>query len=590
MSPKIRHARYARGMRGATVVVLSLTGVLLCRCGSSDDTVAGAPVDAGAALRDGAASVPQPDAAVDGDDGGNDAGSDAAAVSCPPAPSAGDASAAPPTMTGLVPLPVSVTPAGGTFVLSPAAAIRVDPATPEMMAIGGTLAAKLRPATGYSLQVVGASGPSPCGGDLILTTTGGDPSLGSEGYDLTVASNQVKIVAPQPAGVFRGLQTLRQLLPTAIESATASAGPWTVATGAIHDYPRFAWRGTMLDVARHFFGVSDVETYLDLLAYYKINTFHIHLSDDQGWRIVVNSWPNLATYGGSTEVDGGAGGYYTQADYAALVAFANARYITVVPEIDMPGHTNAALASYPDLNCDGIAPPLDTGTAVGASSLCVSDSETYTFVSDVIREVAALTPGPYFHVGGDEASATSAADYQTFFTQVEPFVQTAGKQMVGWDAIGELTSLPAGSVAQFWAPADAQFVTDAVAKNAKVLMSPANKAYMDMKYDAATPFGQTWAGYIDEETAYTWDPAAMVSGITDPQLVGLEAPLWSELLVTLTNVEYMAFPRIAGYAEIGWSPIAGRAWDEYKVRIGGQGPRLRELGVNYYVSAEIPWQ
>jgi hexosaminidase len=592
--------------RAVAFLVLSTVGVavgapLLCACGpSGDDSVAGLQADGGGARNDAALDATFAESSVDGDGGGTsdvdaDGNTDAPIDgSCPPAfPGVdGDASGASPTMGGLVPLPVSVTPAGGVFVLSPGATIRVDPATPEMLALGNYLAAKLRPATGYSLAVVGASGPSHCGGDLILTTTGGDSSLGTEGYDLTVAPTQVKLVAPQPAGLFRGIQTLRQLLPPAIERASVAPGPWIVATGTIHDYPRFAWRGTMLDVARHFFGVSDVETYLELLAYYKINTFHLHLSDDQGWRIVINSWPNLATYGGSTEVDGGVGGFYTQADYSAIVAFAAARYITVVPEIDMPGHTNAALASYANLNCNGVAPPLDTSSAVGVSSLCVSDSETYAFVSDVIREVASLTPGPYFHVGGDEASATSAADYQTFFTQVEPFVQTAGKQMVGWDATGELSSLPSGTIVQFWAPADAQFATDAVGKNAKVLMSPANKAYMDMKYDANSPFGQTWAGYIDEQTAYAWDPAAMVSGITDPQIVGLEAPLWSELLVTLANVEYMAFPRIAGYAEIGWSPMTapGRTWDEYKVRIGGQGPRLRELGVGYYVSTEIPWQ
>jgi hexosaminidase len=227
---------------------------------------------------------------------------------------------------------------------------------------------------------------------------------------------------------------------------------------------------------------------------------------------------------------------------------------------------------------------------LGQSSLCVSDSATYTFVSDVIGEVAKLSPGPYFHVGGDEATATSPTDFQTFFARVQPFVQTAGKQLVGWDAVGQLTGLAPGSVVQYWAAADAPFVTDALARNAKVLMSPANKAYMDMKYDPSTPFGQIWAGYINEQTAYSWDPAAVLAGVTDAQLVGLEAPLWSEMLVTLADVEYMAFPRIAGYAEIGWSPSTGRSWDDYKVRVGAQGPRLRALGVGYHTSSLIPWQ
>jgi hexosaminidase len=524
-------------------------------------------------------------------DAAGDAAEDAslATPTCPPLPSQDASALTNAGMINLVPLPVSVAPDGGTFVLPATATIRVDPGSAEMTAIGEYLASKLRPSSGYALPTASASG-APCAGDMLLTTNGGDPMLGSEGYELDIDATGVRLSAYQPAGIFHGIQTLRQLFPAAIESAAVAPGPWTLATGTIRDYPRFAWRGTMLDVARHFFGVADVEAYIDLLAFYKINTFHIHLTDDQGWRIVIDSWPNLAIYGGSTEVGGGPGGYYTQADYSAIVDYAQARYITIVPEIDMPGHTNAALASYASLDCDGVAPPLYTGVAVGLSSLCVTDSETYTFVSDVIREVAGLTPGPYFHLGGDEATATSAADFQTFFGQVEPFVQTAGKQMVGWDAIGQLASLLPGTVTQYWSSSDAALVTQALGQNAKVLMSPASFAYMDMKYNASTTLGQNWAGYIDEQTAYSWDPATVLSGVGEAQIVGLEAPLWSETLLTLDDVEYMAFPRIAGYAEIGWSQTTGRDWDEYKVRLGSEGPRLRELGVNYYSSDLIPWQ
>ena len=590
-----------RVRRAGLVVVAASGGALLVAgagCGDMGGGAPGAPIDAGADAWP--VGSPGGDAASDASGASGDAGgavedalsppADTGPV-CPPAPHATDGGAPTPTggMSDLVPLPASVTPAGGAFVLASTATIWLDPATAEMTAVGESLATRLRRATGYALPTAPLGG-TPCAGDLVLTTSGGDPALGAEGYELAIGEAQVRLSASQPAGIFHGLQTLRQLFPAAVEQATVSPGPWAVATGTIRDSPRFAWRGTMLDVARHFFGVADVETYLDLLAYYKINTFHIHLSDDQGWRIAINSWPNLATYGGSTEVGGGPGGYYTQSDYAAIVAYAQARYITVIPEIDMPGHTNAALASYADLNCNGTAPPLDTQPQVGVSSLCVSDSETYTFVSDVIHEVAGLTPGPYFHVGGDEATATSASDFQSFFAQVEPFVQAAGKQMVGWDAVGQLTGLPSGSVVQYWASADAALVTQALGQNAKVLMSPASLAYMDMKYDTSTTLGQNWAGYIDEQTGYSWDPATVLSGVTGSQIVGLEAPLWSETLLTLADVEYMAFPRIAGYAEIGWSPATGRSWDEYKVRLGSMGPRLRALGVNYYSSALVPWQ
>ena len=513
--------------------------------------------------------------------------------SCPAPPNVPVSSAVP---SNVVPLPVSVTAGAGSFMLVATSTIRTDPSSPELLAIANAFAAKLRHATGYALPIVATSAPRACGGAVTLLLAGKGAGandageLGAEGYDLTVSADEVRIVAPAPAGVFYGVQTLRQLFPAELESAVPSAATWAIPAATIHDFPRYAWRGTMLDVARHFFSLEDVETYVDLLALFKINTFHIHLSDDQGWRIAIDAWPNLATYGGSTEVGGGPGGYYSHADYAALVAYANERYVTVVPEIDMPGHTNAALASYASLDCNGVAPPLYTDTKVGFSSLCVAKATTYTFVNDVLRELASLTPGAWLHVGGDEASVTSSADFQSFFANVAPLVGTVGKRMIGWDAVGQLPSLPASSLVQFWAPADGAYVTSAIQKGAQIIMSPANKTYMDMKYDDTSPFGQAWAGYIDERTAYSWDPAALLTGVTDEQIIGIEAPLWSELLGSLSDAEYMAFPRIMGYAEIGWSPAAGRSFDAYQARLGTHGPRLRALGVRYHVSSEVAWQ
>src|SRR5579859_5712918 len=326
---------------------------------------------------------------------------------------AATANAASTSMGDIIPKPVSVNPMGGTFTLTANTALYVESGSDELKAIGKYLADKLSPATGYTLPVQGASSaPSP--GNIYLTASGGDPTLGDEGYTLTVTNQGVTLVANKPAGLFRGIQTIRQMLPAAIENSSVQPGPWTMATGTIRDYPRFAWRGTMLDVARHFFSFDTLKKYIDLLAYYKLNVFHIHLTDDQGWRIAINAWPKLATYGGSTEVGGGTGGYYTQAEYADLVAYAQSRYITIVPEIDMPGHTNAALASYAQLNCSGQAPSLYTGTNVGFSSLCATNDATYSFLDDVIGELAAITPGSYLHIGGDESSATAPADYVTF--------------------------------------------------------------------------------------------------------------------------------------------------------------------------------
>ncbi|HUV89387.1 MAG TPA: beta-N-acetylhexosaminidase [Anaerolineae bacterium] len=489
-----------------------------------------------------------------------------------------------PTLDQIIPRPVSATASGGAFSLTPETNIYVDPGTAELTGIAQYLADKLRPATGYGIQVLTASG-APAQGNILLTTVGGDAALGEEGYELAVTPDSVTLVAYQPAGLFRGIQTIRQLLPPSIESATAQPGPWPMASGTIRDYPRFAWRGAMLDVARHFFRVEDVKRTIDLLAYYKMNRFHMHLSDDQGWRIEIRSWPRLAEYGGSTEVGGGPGGYYTQEEYADIVAYAQSRYITVVPEIDTPGHTNAALASYAELNCTGEAPGLYAGTNVGFSSLCVNKEITYRFLEDVVREIAALTPGPYFHIGGDETAATNETDYLQFVERFQRIVQAQGKQMVGWEEIAKAHLLPT-TIVQYWHGQAAQRI---VQQGVQVIMSPASKTYVDMKYDGSTPLGLNWAGMIEVQDGYEWDPAEVLSGLPESNVVGVEAPLWSETIQTMDDIEFMVFPRLAGYAEIGWSPASGREWSEYRVRLAAHGPRLTAMGVNFYRSPQVPW-
>ncbi len=490
-----------------------------------------------------------------------------------------------PTLANIIPIPVFVTTAGGVFTLTDAADIYVEPGTAELMGIGQYLADKLNPSTGYGMQVLTTLG-APGKGNIYLTTAGGDPALGEEGYELAITPDLVTLVADQPAGLFRGIQTIRQLLPPSIESSAVQPGPWQMATGTIRDYPRFVWRGAMLDVARHFFSVDDVKHYIDLLAYYKINRFHIHLSDDQGWRIMIDSWPNLATHGGSTEVGGGPGGHYTQLEYADIVAYAQSRYIMVVPEIEMPGHSQAALASYAELNCNGKAPPLYTGTGVGFSSLCINKEITFTFVDDVIKEITALAPGLYFHIGGDEAFATDAADYRHFVERVQIIVQSYGKQMIGWEEIAQ-ANLLSTSIVQHW---NSDLARTAAQRGVKVIMSPASRAYLDMKYNASTPLGLDWVGYIDVQDAYSWDPATQMDGVPESAVLGVEAPLWSETLQTMDDLEFMAFPRLPGYAEIGWSRANGRNWNEYRIRLGSHGPRLAAMGVNFYRSPLVPWQ
>jgi hexosaminidase len=493
-------------------------------------------------------------------------------------------------LSAVVPAPVATTPAAGvTFNLTATTTIYSAAGSTEAADIAGQLAAILRRSTGYPLPIVATSSTSPADG-IALLLSGAPASVGTEGYQLDVTATSVAVRANQPAGLFAGVQTLRQLLPPEADASTVQAGPWAVPGGRIVDYPRFAHRGAMLDVARHFFPVSVVKRYIDEIALYKVNRLHLHLSDDQGWRIAINSWPNLAIYGGSTEVGGGAGGYYTQNEFRDIVSYAAARFITIIPEIDMPGHTNAALASYPELNCDGTAPKLYTGTKVGFSSLCVSKEITYTFINEVLGEIAALTPGPYLHIGGDEASSTTAADYDTFMTRAQQIVAARGKTVVGWHDIVNAPVPPASIVAQFWGTTTSNAAVATAAQNGtKVVMSPANRAYLDMKYNRRTKLGLHWAGFIDVQDAYGWDPGAYLTGVAESSVLGVEAPLWSETIDTLPEIEYLAFPRLPAIAELGWSPASMHDWASFNQRLGAQGPRWRVMGINYYHSTQVSW-
>lgn len=485
----------------------------------------------------------------------------------------------------IIPLPVSVKATGSSFVLDKGCTIYMQGESAELQKIGQYLADHLNPATGLGLAVK-SSNQAPSDGNIYLTLKA-DAELGDEGYELNISPEGIQLAANAPAGLFRGIQTIRQLLPPTIEASSKQAGPWYIASGTIRDFPTYAMRGAMLDVARHFFQVDDVKRYIDLIAAYKMNTLHLHLSDDQGWRIEIKSRPKLTEIGSKTQVGGGKGGFYTQEQYKDLVQYALDRYITIIPEIDMPGHTNAALASYPELNCDGKARELYTGTDVGFSTFCTSKEETYKFIDDVIRELAELTPGPYIHIGGDESHVTKKEDYIPFVNRVQDIVLAHGKQVIGWDEIA-LATLKKGSFVQHWA--DVDNALNAVKQGSKVLMSPARKAYMDMQYDSTTQWGLHWAAYIEVDSAYIWDPATLVPGLTQKDILGIEAPLWSETVDQIDEIEYMVFPRLPGYAEIGWSAPKVRNWETYKKRLGAQGARFTQMGINYYPSKKVEWK
>jgi hexosaminidase len=488
----------------------------------------------------------------------------------------------------IIPKPVAITSTGRYFVLKSHTGIFVHGDSKELTQVGQYLADKLKLSTGYAIDVKSIEKSSGSGNIYLTLSDKNSISIkGDEGYELIITRKQILLSANSPAGLFRGIQTIRQLLPAKIELTSKQSGPWKIPTGTITDYPAYPYRGVMLDVARHFFGVLEVKRLIEFLACYKMNFLHLHLSDDQGWRIEIKSWPDLAKHGGNTQVGGGTGGYYTQEQYSDIVNYAKERYITIVPEIDMPGHINAALASYAELNCSGKAAGLYTGTEVGFSTLCTTLDVTYKFIGDVVRELAALTPGPYIHIGGDESHSTKREDYIPFINKVQDIVIANGKQVMGWDDIA-ISSLRPKVVAQHWA--NVRNADLAVGQGAKILMSPAKKAYLDMQYDKTTKLGLHWAGYIEADSAYIWDPATFIPGIGKENVLGVEAALWTETITNMHDMEFMVFPRLPGFAEIGWTPSAQRDWNEYKGRLGKQGERYKAMGINYYPSVLIPWE
>jgi hexosaminidase len=501
-----------------------------------------------------------------------------------------------PGLSLVVPIPAQVTGDPSTdFTLGKDDAVHagVGAEAPAQL-----LAELLQPATGFYLPVQSLA--SSDRGISLALNTNTDPEIGDQGYRLSVGK-AVTITANTTAGLFNGAQTLRQLFGPEIGSDTRQPGPWKVPGGRIVDYPRFTYRGVMLDVARRFRPTADVKRFIDDIARYKINYLQLHLTDDQGWRIQIDKWPNLTDIGARTQVGGGAGGFYSKADYSDIVSYAAARGITVVPAIESPGHSNAALTSYPELNCDGHAPPPRTDTGVGYSSLCVGKDLTYTFLDDVISEIAALTPGPYLQIGADEPDATTPSDYQTYVGKLLPIVAKHNKTPVGWHEITRTPNLPGTTVVQYWGTiggsntgyTDQAAATRGIATAAhngnKILMSPPSHTYLDMKYTPTTQRGLTWAGFVDVDTAYNWDPGTYLPSVDEKSVLGVEAVLWTETITSINDAEYMTFPRLPAIAELGWSPKSTHDWSSFSQRLAAQAGFWTNAGINYYPSPRVAW-
>jgi hexosaminidase len=532
----------------------------------------------------------------------------------------------------IIPAPQKMKITQGQFTLGPATHIDVDR---DSIQTGEYLAAKLLASTGFRLPIWTNERPAGLKGAIRLSTIGAKTNLGPEGYELNVDPDVVSISGPNQAGLFYGVQTLLQLFPPQIfASAPVTNVDWKIPFYAdIEDQPRFPWRGFMLDVSRHFFSKDEVKRVLDEMALHKLNVFHWHLTDDQGWRIEIKKYPKLTEIGAWRKQssitppvdddghrqedhehpawdvapptafgpDGRYGGFYTQDDIREVVAYAIARHITVVPEIEMPGHAIAALSAYPELGCGSGSYSVDVSAGVNSGVFCVGNDAVIKFLDDVLMEVFPLFPSKYVHVGGDEVSDAAKKatwgqspacqarmkteglktldELQGWFTgQMGKFVSAHGKTLIGWSEIAD-APLPQNAAVMDWIGGAAHAATN----GHDVVMAPTKFCYIDYYQSldtAAEPPGI--GGYMPLEKVYSFEP--IPSGLApgfQSRILGGQCNLWTEYIPSLAHVEYMAFPRLCALAEVSWSPKSARDWNGFNQRLIVHEQRLEQMGVNY---------
>ena len=504
----------------------------------------------------------------------------------------------------LIPRPAELAMGSRHLRVSHRSAVLADA---ESHAAAELLAALLPPVAGEP-RPVGDTRDTPGPDTIALAVDGTRSDLGSEGYELTVTSKRATVTGGGRHGVLWGVQTVCQLL--ALDTGPAASLPAVT----IRDRPRFAWRGLHLDVARHFFPVTFIERLLDLMALYKLNTFHWHLTDDQGWRIEIRSRPRLTEVGSRRSAtplphdrhqsDGTPyAGHYTQDEVRRVVAYAAARGITVVPEIEMPGHALAALASYPELGCRSSGYEVGTSWGIRSEVLCAGRESTFAFLEEVLSEVLELFPSRFIHVGGDECPKRSwracphcqerrAAEglrdedelQSWFIRRIERWLAARGRRLVGWDEILE-GGLAPGATVMSWRGIDGGVA--AASSGHDVVMSPNTHCYFDYyqsRDTAAEP--PAIGGYLPLRQVYDFEPIApAIAAGHAAHVLGVQGNVWTEYIPSEEQVEYMAFPRALALAEVGWTPVWRRSAAGFEERLRAHRPLLDELGVNYR-----PWE
>jgi hexosaminidase len=527
------------------------------------------------------------------------------------APTSARAQTAAESTFAIIPRPVSLTPRAGRFTLTERTVIWSDRASAR---VARQLARYLEPATGFALTVR-SGGAVPAGSRITLVR---DPSLsrlGREGYVLDATTARVSVRAPTEAGLFHGVQTIRQLLPPEIfREAPIGATRWSIPAVHIEDEPRFGWRGAHLDVARHFMPKEFVKKYIDLLALHKMNSFHWHLTDDQGWRLEVKRYPRLTSVGawrketlvGAYERDPAKrvfdrtrhGGFYTQDDVREIVAYARERHVNVVPEIEMPGHAQAAIAAYPELG--NTSDTLQVLTVWGVSQDILNpEMSTVRFMQGVLDEVLELFPSRFIHIGGDEAvknqweaspkvqarirelGLKDEEELQSWFIrQMDDYLTRRGRRLIGWDEILEGGLAPNATVMSWRGVAGG---IEAARAGHDVVMAPTSHTYLDYYQSrdvAAEPLAI--GGFLPLDTVYAYEP---IPAELEPRfarhVLGAQVQLWTEYLPNPKRVEYMAFPRLSAMSEVVWTPRAGKDFTSFLARLRTHGRRLEALDVGY---------
>ncbi len=524
----------------------------------------------------------------------------------------------------LIPLPSKVKVKKGEFVLSPSTTIWIDSDDERVHQVGIYLSKMIQPATAFKLTVQQVASGQKVKNGIYLTTRKAKKSLGEEGYYLEVKKNLVTLRANTAAGLFYGVQTIRQLLPVEIErqEKVKDKIDWKIPCVQIEDKPRYQWRGMHLDVCRHFMPKEFIKRYIDYIAMHKMNVFHWHLTEDQGWRIEIKKYPRLTKIGawrketlvGHYETtpqifDGKPhGGFYTQEDIKEIVSYAKSRFVTIVPEIEMPGHALAALAAYPELSCTGGPFEVRTLWGIEENVYCAGKEETFEFLENVLSEVMELFPSKYIHIGGDECPKTrwkecplcqerikqeglkDEHELQSYFIRrIEKFLNSHGRKLIGWDEILEGGLAPDATVMSWRGTAGG---IAAARQHHDVIMTPGTHCYFD-HYQGDPDFEPlAIGGFTPLEKVYSFEPTPEELTKDEARhILGAQGNVWTEYMATPKHVEYMVFPRIAALSEVLWSPAEKKDWADFCRRMDLQYKRYELLGINYSRSAfnAYPW-